>query len=1556
MLKSDLTPLVKRTYRSNLLRILPLVLSIGILSLWSSVEAQEIIISEFLAINNSEPRDDLGNRSDWIELLNQSPRSINLRNWSLENGDFPRIQWTFPAVTIQSGQRLIVYASGQNRTDPTAPLHTNFQLSGQGEYLALLDSSGEIASEFSPAYPPQTPDVSYALNQSPGEGVTILDYGATARAHIPQNNDLGTSWRNVDFDDSSWIRGTTGVGYDYSGLIGLNVSAMRGDTESVYVRIPFTLDEVPDFNALSMSIQYEDGMVAFLNGTQIVSRNAPSSLNFRSGAPTNRPDAIAVTPEIINISQARSLLREGKNVLAFHGLNNLVTSSDLLLRPRITGFVGEANNNFGFAYPPTPREPNIRVVPGIGSEVVFSKKGGTYSSNFTLEITPASASSEDEVQIRYTTDGSIPDRNSQLYTTSIPVTSTVTIRSRTFGPGSLVGPVRTEHYLRILSSARNFSSNLPVIVMDTDGRSSIPASGWVSTQMHIFEPDTNGRTSLVSEPTYSSRAGIRVRGSSTAGRPKPSLNLELWGEVDEEDKQASLLGMPSESDWVLWGPYNFDPTFMRNPLVYELSNEVGRYAVRTKFVEVYLNRDGDNLESGDYFGVYVLMEKISRDNDRVDVERLFPEHSGTPGITGGYIFKIDRADPGDSGFGVPGATLRYVEPKEEEMEAPERRAQREWIQDFFGDLTSSLRNRRRPVPTYHDFLDVDAAIDHHLINVLAFNVDALRLSTYMHIPRNGKLTFGPIWDFDRSQGSTDGRDRNPEVWRGQSGDRGTDFFNYPWWRDLFRDLEFYQAYIDRWQELNDDTLSIAHIHSVIDRMKQDLSEAAPRNESRWGRFGSGFNIEVNGMKSWYTRRVRFMNSQFVDRPIFQTNTGIVEPGASVELTSPDGGDIYYTVDGSDPRSIGGSIASTALKYSEPIVVNESLNIRARVFKNSHTAQTGANNPPLLSKWSGVKTAAYSIDRAPLPGEIIISEIYYHPTEPTPPELSIVKNFVEGDFEYIEITNTTSDAIDLTTLNLTEGIEFNFSKASRASIEPEESLYVVNNREAFLARFGNDLNLLVLGEFSKNLSNGGELIRLVTDPSTIIFEVDYSDNWYPLTDGVGFSLVYTGLHNQASQSEAELWRPLGRIGTSPNDPDPASITLPGIVVNEVLLHSDPPLVDSVEIRNLDTNSINISGWFISDDLRQPLKYKIPNGTVLDTGDFLIIDESQFNNPESGTESQFSLSALGDEVFLFQTYESTDVLTGHYTGNSFRGSKSGESFGRYETSDGRFVYAPTSELSLGQPNPTYRIGPLIVTEVMYNPPSQDGQANTDDEFIEITNTSNQIVPLFLSEFPQITWRIRGGIDFDFPQNISVSPNESIIVTAFNPATESEKLQSFKSLFSIPETVQIFGPFQGNLNNRSDSIIVEAPEEPQPEESPEAGAIPYFTSDNVQYTSTSPWPLEADGLGASLVRAALIALGQDPSSWNAGQPSPGIHETISIPEITQVRVENGLLKLTFERKPGFIHAIYFTSSLTNPVWTLVTSYPSTNEVSVQTFEDNLEDEDSGLSGFYTIRLEAP
>ena len=1529
-------------YRS----LLYLALSIVVMSVVRS-SAQDVIISEILATNESLPKDDQGNRSDWIEIYNQSTKNVNLRNWKLESGDFPRVTWQFPSFIISSGQRMLIYASGRDRKFPNQPLHTNFRLSSEGEYLALVQPNGEIATEFSPAYPPQKPDISFARNESPGDEIILLQDNSPAKALIPTDGNLSLDWTKLDFDDTSWKSGRTGVGYDYPGRIGLDVRQMRNQNESVYIRIPFNVDNLPSFERLILSIQYEDGMVAYLNGQLLVSRNAPTPLRWNSGAPTNRPDNIAIVDEQIVITSSQDKLQEGKNILAIHGLNNLVTSSDLLIRPKIIGYAGgDTSRNYGYSYFPSPRESNGNTVQNLGPEVTFSKLSGTFTSNFSLQL-----KSDVGFAMRYTTDGSIPNESSTLYNSPIRVTGSTTIRARSFKDDA-IGPVITHTFIKLSNDVRSFSSDIPLIYLDTFGsRHPFPQSGWLKTSFSIFEPDATGKTKFTNTPQYTSNAGIRVRGSSTAGRPKPSLSLELWGE-NEKDKSASLLGMPSESDWILWGPFNFDPSLIRNPLIYELSNQIGSYAVRTRFVEVFINQDRDNLEMSDYFGVYALMEKISRDDDRVDIEKLFPEHRSEPEISGGYIFKIDRTDPGDSGFSAPGQRVLYVEPKEIEMEKPENASKRTWVRNFFNEMVRSTTNRNRPIPKYHEYIDVEAWIDHHLLNVLAFNVDALRLSTYMSLPRGGKLKFGPIWDFDRSMGSTDSRDDDPFRWRSNRGDRGTDFFNYPWWRDLFRDLEFWQAYIDRWQVLNDGELSLANITKVIDSMAGQLRGAAIRNESRWGRFRGTYNSEIRTLKSWYANRISFINSQFLARPQSNIESGTVTAGTQIKLSSEEGGTIYYTTDGSDPRKIGGSVSGAAIRYTAPITVNETVKIRTRVFKTTHKNLTGSNNPPVSSNWSGITDIRLSVDRPPTFGDIIITEINYHPSQPSESEISEMPNIQDNDFEFIELFNSSGQRLDLNEIKFTDGIDFDFANSSPGYIGPGKRLLLVKNKQAFLLRYGNNLEPSVAGEYLKSLSNGGEKLEAVNkSDQSVVLVAEYDDRWYPLTDGLGFSLVNTNPDNP-EPIDIDYWSSSSSIYGSPgidNGPPGAS---PNIVINEVLLHSDPPLMDMIEIINADEVAIDIGGWVVSDDLRRPNKFRIPEDTILGSGELYVISENQFNPTNSDeTLEPFSLNATGDEIFIFSQDENS-ILTGYANGTNFPGSKSGESFGRFVNSEGSVIYHPLNKMTFGEIEAAPRIGPVIISEIMYTPPTNDDSANTEDEFVELTNFSNDRVALYNVNFPELTWRVRGGIDFDFPKDLWIDPGESLLLVKFDPTANQSKLDSFRTIFNIPNSISVLGPFKGQLNNAGDKIVVKAAEDPQPNHSSEANAVPYYIVDEVTYRSEEPWPIGLSDNGLSMHRLSGGKIGTEPTNWKGKIPSPGYYKK-GVPRVAGRLNTNGIFELEFKALPDTQYQIEARESLTSGEWKVLRTIEASSTENQILFQDNTSPLPEGDSRFYRVRI---
>ena len=1133
------------------------------------------IISEFMAVNRSTVVDDDDDRSDWIELFNPSGTSVNLKGWALTDDPTHQTKWTFPNVTLGSRVYRVVFASGKNRKVLNAPLHTDFRLSREAGYLALLDAGGKVAYEFAPKYPEQFDDVSFGKGNTKRNEVILLREKSAARALVPKTSTAGKGWKELDFDDSSWKKGKTAVGYDYGSRIGLNVSEMRNSTESVYIRVPFTVTDLSQIEEVVLRLKYEDGFTAFINGKKIASDNAPSSLNWKSGAPQNRPDSIATTPVEFGIAGFADVLRSGNNILAIQGLNNQVTSSDLLIHPEIVAYKKtEVKESFGFMFQPSPGERNNDTVTGVEAEVVFKQPSQVFQNSLEIELAkPETASAESK--IHYTTDGSVPDGASTVYTAKLPLSNTTPIKARLVHPDGGMGPVGSATYFETQRSLNNASSNLPYIILENYGDGRPPSGDYQVASMAIIEP-SNGRSRFGNEIAVASQVGIKTRGSSTGGRSKASLSLELHDEFGD-DKNLSLIGMPSESDWVLWGPYNFDLSLMHNPFIFELSRQIGRYAPRTRFVEVYLNTNGGALSSGDYFGVYALMEKIDRDADRVDVEKLFSEHKAIPEVSGGYILKIDRADPGDSGFSAAGQNIKYVYPKEEKMESsaydPHEKALRKYLNDMGTALNANYY--RDPVRGYAKYIDVEAAIDHHLLNVVAFNVDALRLSCYMHIPRGGKLTFGPIWDFDRALGSTDGRDKNPKTWRSTSGDRGTDFFNYPWWNRMFKDIDFFQKYIDRFQSLRQAQFSEDNINAIIDRMAGELFEAQKRNLSRWNQrprsqYGGTYEGEIRHMQTWLGDRIEFMESQFVDPPNSNILPGYIPPGTVVTLKSSEGGKIYYTLDGTDPRKSRGGVADNALPYNSPIVINESKLLTARVYKSNHRARTGSNNPPLTSKWSGPITHFYSIAPPPAEGELVFSEIHYHPLDPAPGELAVDSTFRSSDFEFIELLNNSEKALNLSGLAVNGEVKFSFLDGTAQILEPGKRFMIVRNARAFAVRYGSEIP--VIGEYQGKLSNGGGPLELSTQRGKSILKLKYLDDWFPTTDGQGFSLVAKDGATQDEKLGKDGWRPSWNPNGSPGQADERTevfFTAIQVGPSGVILSIELPKDTGVEVQSIDT---------------------------------------------------------------------------------------------------------------------------------------------------------------------------------------------------------------------------------------------------------------------------------------------------------------------------------------------------------------------------------------------------
>ena len=284
---------------------------------------------------------------------------------------------------------------------------------------------------------------------------------------------------------------------------------------------------------------------------------------------------------------------------------------------------------------------------------------------------------------------------------------------------------------------------------------------------------------------------------------------------------------------------------------------------------------------------------------------------------------------------------------------PQRAAQRDYLQGFMRDFSRALHgtNWLDPARGYRAYIDVNAAIDFHVLEVLSGNVDAMVLSTYFHKPRSGKIICGPHWDFDRALGSTDGRDDNPRNWNtGQ-------FFGGEWWPRLFSDPDFWQLWVDRWQELRRNLFSRTNLEGLIDRLANEVREAQPREFEKWGLQprGGSYQSEIDLMKSWLSNRIEFIDEQLVQQPRFRRPSGRVPATYKFAIEAQPNARIYYTLDGSDPRLPQGAISPQAMVFTNLVPLKSSVRVIARAY-DPNMRQVGG--PPISTPWSGPVTANY----------------------------------------------------------------------------------------------------------------------------------------------------------------------------------------------------------------------------------------------------------------------------------------------------------------------------------------------------------------------------------------------------------------------------------------------------------------------------------------------------------------------------------------------------------------------------------------------------------------------
>ena len=1524
---------------------------IALLGLWVlallplTARAQSVMINEFMASNQTGLDDEDGDGSDWIELRNASAAAVNLVGWTLTDTATSPAMWAFPAVSLPANGYLVVFASGKNRAVVGRELHTNFKLASGGEYLGLFPPGSAVsASEFSPVFPPQVTDVSYGL-ETVGQTLSLLALNASCQYLVPANGALGTTWTDPDFTPVGWITGPSGIGFQmtssgFSGLI-KSTPTMYGVNASCLMRFPFTVDDPGQLTNLRLRLHYDDGFAMWLNGILVASRNAPATMNWNSTATASNPNASAVEGETFNLSAVQGQLKRGTNVLAIQGMNQSSGSFDFLTTPVLdaTQITGASDRAVYFTQL-TPGQPNaigsaepgpILSDVGHASAVLTDNEDLLVTARATQVSSPVATVSLKyrvmfgaEVTVSMLDDGGHGDGVSGdgVYGAVIPASASL--------PGQMVRyfvtsadtqgrTFRWPMYQHRLASPQY----LGTVVRNPALTSALPVFHWFVQNPSLAETEAGTRCSVFYRDEFYDNVLVRIRGASSRSYAKKSFKFDFnpgaHFSYDPNERRVEEINVNTTFT---------DKSFIRTQLAYETIQKSGSPGCVAFNMRIQQNNA--------FFSVAIFSEQVD--------EQFLARQGLDPN---GALYKPDLP------YGVfrsAASTTAQASGWVKKNRPDENFSDIQALED--GLRLTNINDRTRFL---FDNVNLPAQVNYMAANIIVQGIDRIVSNFYAYRDSDGTGEWNMLtWDVDLTYGPVD---LNTDIISGKS-DGAPHHLSHPLWGSqqfpynntvynrfldaILNTPATRQMFLRRLRSQMDQFLNPAQ-PALTQRMDQLLAPIGPDvilDHNRW-RTQSHFNWSGPTAYTPSQSVERIKNEYLVQRRthLFTTHannsTGIptAQPvGASIRFAAleetPISGnqdeefielhnDNAFAVDVSG-WTLSGQVAHTfAAGTVIPAGTSLYLSPNVRAFRaraidprgrqslfiqGNYRGQLSARGGNLeLHDTGGRSAGALTYSGTPSPAQqfLRVTKIMYHDAG-------------AGDEEYIELKNTGPGPLALTGIRFTQGILFNFTSSAVTQLAPGATVLLVRNAAAFATRYGGGFN--IGGQFDGQLDNAGENLRLEDSRGEAILDFHYNNTWYPLTDGVGFSLV---IRNEAapenSWNDRSAWRASSSPGGTPGESDPVPGILPPVVINEVLSHSVSPALDAVELHNPTADDVNISGWYLSDDLGTPRKFRIPDNTILPSCGYIVFTEADFN-PIPAQPTGFAFSADGDEVFLFSG-DAAGNLTGYVHDYSFGSAVAGVSFGRHLTGMGEERFVLQSALTLGFRNAGPKVGPVVISEIMYHPLNTGSLGSSNDEFIELRNISSGPVPLFDRLQPADTWRVRGGVDFDFPANITLTAGQAVLLVGFDP-TDAVASAAFRSRYGLSADVLLFGPYLGRLDNSRGRITLA--------ETVAAlvGDRLFVMVDEVNYTDATPWPASADGSGRSIQRKDVADYSDDPSNWGAAAPTPSEAWTPPSPPAVNatlqfVSVSPEGVNFAATGTAGKIYALDYSTSLSVGAW---------------------------------------
>ncbi|MFM7595264.1 MAG: CotH kinase family protein [Flavobacteriales bacterium] len=380
------------------------------------------------------------------------------------------------------------------------------------------------------------------------------------------------------------------------------------------------------------------------------------------------------------------------------------------------------------------------------------------------------------------------------------------------------------------------TSNLPIIKINTPIGQQINDITRIVCDMGVIDQASGSNNVNDAFNNYNGKIAIEIRGSTSQQYPKKSYGFETQTATGINNN-VTLLGLPSENDWILNGPYP-DKTLLRDAMTYEISRKMGHYASRFRFCELLINDE--------YLGVYILFERIKRDNNRVDIAHLDLDDLAGDSLTGGYIFKVDKLT-GESGITWNSnfsneVVFQFHDPESDELQP----AQISYLQTFVSDFENAIQ--ANPEANYNQWIEPTSFYDFFILQELGRTVDGYRSSSFMYKDKNsgdfqGRLVAGPMWDFNLSYGNADYCDAFLTTGWQYNFDQICNFTTQIpfWWKRLLDSPSYRNGLKCRWNELRQGILQNDSLVTWIDSMANYLQEARIRNFQKWPIIGQYIN-------------------------------------------------------------------------------------------------------------------------------------------------------------------------------------------------------------------------------------------------------------------------------------------------------------------------------------------------------------------------------------------------------------------------------------------------------------------------------------------------------------------------------------------------------------------------------------------------------------------------------------------------------------------------------------------------------------------------------------------